>query len=391
MSNRENPQKYSVLPPDRDHRDSESGDGRVIRETQEERALSRVPAAVFVCFWVACSSGLILYNKSVLQVFPKHILAIHSAAFPMFLTTFHLAFATCATQILYRTTNMLQGVDHTPMSPAIYVKAVLPIGLSFSISLILCNSAYMYLSVAFIQMIKSSTSVMVLVISWILGVSKPNRAVLLPVLVIVSGVFIASLGELAFSWIGIFIQFGGTFTEAVRLVLMQQLLSSYDMNPLTSLYYFAPICAVMNGVAFYIFEYPTLTSKYFAAVGAVNLVANGYVAFALNISLVLLIGKTSSLVVCLSGVGKDMILVVVSSIIWSTPFTMLQLYGYSLALGGLVWYKEPQVFVHCLSVLPRFSASHSAPRRLGRQSKSDAELDEVPLARRSTQLNDDEV
>jgi hypothetical protein len=36
---------------------------------------------------------------------------------------------------------------------------------------------------------------------------------------------------------------------------------------------------------------------------------------------------------------KDILLVILSVIIWSTQITPLQIFGYAIALGGLVWYK----------------------------------------------------
>lgn len=51
------------------------------------------------------------------------------------------------------------------------------------------------------------------------------------------------------------------------------------------------------------------------------------------------IGKTSSLVMTLSGVLKDILLVLASMIIFQDPVSPLQFFGYSIALGGLVYYK----------------------------------------------------
>ena len=51
------------------------------------------------------------------------------------------------------------------------------------------------------------------------------------------------------------------------------------------------------------------------------------------------IGKTSSLVLTLCGVLKDIILVALSIAIYGTTVTPLQFFGYSVALAGLVWYK----------------------------------------------------
>ena len=41
----------------------------------------------------------------------------------------------------------------------------------------------------------------------------------------------------------------------------------------------------------------------------------------------------------LCGVLKDILLVAASMAIWHTPVTGLQFFGYSIALGGLVYYK----------------------------------------------------
>ncbi|OAX77981.1 hypothetical protein ACJ72_07715, partial [Emergomyces africanus] len=51
------------------------------------------------------------------------------------------------------------------------------------------------------------------------------------------------------------------------------------------------------------------------------------------------IGRTSSLVLTLCGVLKDVLLVSISAAYWKTPVTPLQLFGYSVALGGMVYYK----------------------------------------------------
>jgi len=51
------------------------------------------------------------------------------------------------------------------------------------------------------------------------------------------------------------------------------------------------------------------------------------------------IGKTSSLVLTLSGVLKDILLVLASMFLFRDPVTLLQAFGYSIALGGLVYYK----------------------------------------------------
>jgi arginine exporter protein ArgO len=64
------------------------------------------------------------------------------------------------------------------------------------------------------------------------------------------------------------------------------------------------------------------------------------------------IGKTSSLVLTLCGVLKDILLVAASIMIWGTPVTSTQFFGYSIALGGLVYYKlgAEQIKNHIMEV-----------------------------------------
>lgn len=152
---------------------------------------------------------------------------------------------------------------------------------------------------------------------------------------------IASFGEIKFVLIGFLFQLGGIVFEAIRLVMVQRLLSSaeFKMDPLVSLYYFAPVCAFMNFCASVFFELPYITLEEVYHVGFFTLLANATIAFLLNVSVVFLIGRTSSLVLTLCGVLKDILLVFASILIWGTPVTALQYFGYGVALCGLVYFK----------------------------------------------------
>jgi hypothetical protein len=68
-----------------------------------------------------------------------------------------MIFATFMTQVLAKTTTLLDGRKTVKMTGKVYLRAILPIGFFFSLSLICGNKAYLYLSVAFIQMLKVGT------------------------------------------------------------------------------------------------------------------------------------------------------------------------------------------------------------------------------------------
>ncbi|KAH6680472.1 triose-phosphate transporter [Halenospora varia] len=288
--------------------------------------------ALYVISWIFFSSITILFNKYLLDNLKFH--------YPAILTCWHLLFATVMTQIMARTTTLLDGRKEVRMTGRVYLRAIVPIGILYSASLVCSNQTYLYLSVAFIQMLKASAPVAVLITSWLFGVSNPKLKVLFNILIIVFGVALASFGEIKFSWIGFFYQAGGIFSEAIRLIMIQILLSGegQKMDPLVSLYYYAPVCTVMNFLVAAAMELSTFKMSDAWNVGVFILVLNASVAFMLNVASVFLIGKTSGLVMTLCGVLKNILLVLASVLIWATIVTPLQFIGYFIALCGLVYY-----------------------------------------------------
>lgn len=130
-----------------------------------------------------------------------------------------------------------------------------------------------------------------LLTTWALGVSPPNLKTLGNVSLIVLGVVIASFGEIKFVLTGFLFQLGGIVFEALRIVMVQRLLSSaeFKMDPLVSLYYFAPACAIMNGLVALVVEIPRMEMADVARVGYLVLLLNAFIAFLLNVSVVFLV------------------------------------------------------------------------------------------------------
>ncbi|KAI0999457.1 hypothetical protein K3495_g8740 [Podosphaera aphanis] len=305
-------------------------------QVQKDLKSNGIHPSVYVIVWISLSSSVILFNKWILSTLKFH--------YPILLTAWHLIFATIMTQLLARTTKLLDGRKTVKMTGKIYLRAIVPIGLFFSLSLICGNLTYLYLSVSFIQMLKAFTPVAVLVASWVLGIEPVDLKKLGNVSFIVIGVALASVGEIDFVMIGFLFQAGGIIFEAVRICMVQSLLNSaeYKMDPLVSLYYFAPVCAVMNLTVALFWEVPSISMSEVYAVGLGTFFANACCAFLLNVSVVFLIGKTSGLVLTLCGVLKDILLVGASMIIWGTQISGLQFIGYTIALGGMIYYKLGQ-------------------------------------------------
>lgn len=303
---------------------------------QPEQTSNGIHPAVYVMVWISLSSSVILFNKWILSTLNFH--------YPILLTSWHLVFATIMTQIMARTTRLLDGRKKVKMTGKVYLRAIVPIGLFFSLSLICGNLTYLYLSVSFIQMLKAFTPVAVLVAGWILQIEAVDLRKLGNVSLIVVGVALASFGEINFILTGFLYQVAGIGFEAVRICMVEKLLNGaeFKMDPLVSLYYFAPVCAAMNLSVALFWEVPKVTMPEIYTVGLWTFFANACCAFLLNVSVVFLIGKTSGLVLTLCGVLKDILLVGASMLIWGTKISSLQAFGYSIAICGMLYYKLGQ-------------------------------------------------
>ncbi|KAI0828642.1 TPT-domain-containing protein [Trametes gibbosa] len=291
---------------------------------------SKVSAAMIIPIWIILSSAVIIYNN--------HLYNTLQFRYPVFLVTWHLTFAAIGTRVLQRTTHLVDGAKDVNMTKDMFVKSILPIGLLFSGSLILSNTAYLYLSVAYIQMLKAFTPVAILLISWTFRIQDPSKRLAVIVFMISSGVALASHGELRFNLVGFLTQAAAVGFEASRLVMIQILLHGLKMNPLVSLHYYAPVCALIN-LAVLPFTEGLAPFYELARIGPMILITNAAVAFLLNIAAVFLVGAGSGLVLTLAGVFKDILLISGSVLLFGALITPLQVLGYSVALVGLVLYK----------------------------------------------------
>ncbi|BGO94601.1 hypothetical protein NBRC10512_004971 [Rhodotorula toruloides] len=296
--------------------------------------IKKIWPGYIIMVWIALSSGVILQNAYILRTLQFN--------YPIALTTWHLVYATIGTRLLLRFTHLLDDLHKVQMSWDRWLRNIVPIGALFSGSLIFSNFAYLSLSVSFIQMLKAFTSVAVLGMSVLFGLEQMQPRKFVIVIAISCGVALASYGEIAFDMGGFICQALGIAFESARLVSIQLLMSGLKMGPLVSLYYFAPVCAGLNMMLIPFFEGAAPFQDALEVVGLPILVGNATTAFALNVAVVFLIGCASSLVLTLSGVIKDILLVLGSVVLMGSTVTFTQFVGYGIALFGLVVFKLPK-------------------------------------------------
>ena len=154
--------------------------------------------------------------------------------------------------------------------------SMLLLGGMSALALVLGQYPYLYLTVAFIQMLKAFSPAYMVIFLYCLGVEYPSRKVIGCVLGLSLCTAVASAGEVHFNLIGVLFMAAASCSDALRLVVAQrvhaprparrsgraparaarvclcalpgrvlsQLLRNLKMNPIETLYYISPICLV---------------------------------------------------------------------------------------------------------------------------------------------------
>ncbi|WIA28015.1 hypothetical protein OEZ86_010603 [Tetradesmus obliquus] len=336
-------------------------------KTKQELAVVRevVRSYTYVGIWMSISIAVILFNK--------WLLAYSGFPFPIALTIWHMGFCSAIGCFAVRVLGLVKSHNMTARE---YMTRVMPIGLLYAGSLWLSNSSYLYLSVSFIQMTKSLMPGLVYAAGCVVGTESFRPAVALNMGLIALGVLVCALGEVNLVLLGLAQQLTALGFEAMRLTLVQVLMNSkgYNMNPLQSLYYVSPACFISLLLPFLCVEYPRIVAaqaEHSIHFNAPVLLANALAAFALNLAVFLLIGKTSALTMNIAGVIKDWMLIFFSYYIFKAPVTTLNLAGYFFCCSGVVWYN--QMKLKALKAKLAQGSSSSSDKAYSSKSKPERE------------------
>jgi drug/metabolite transporter (DMT)-like permease len=287
----------------------------------------------YVAIWIFLSFSVIIFNKYILDR------KMYNWPYPLSLTMIHMVFSSGLAFLLVRVFKFVEPC--ASMTQELYFRSIVPIGLLFSLSLWFSNSAYIYLSVSFIQMLKALMPVAVYSLGVIFKKDVFSSQTMTNMVTISIGVAIAAYGEARFNLWGVILQLSAVCVEALRLVLIQILLNSrgISLNPITTLYYVAPACFVFLSLPWFLIEYPKLLATSTFQIDFVTFGTNSLIAFLLNLSVFVLVGKTSALTMNVAGVVKDWLLIAFSWSVIMDKVTTVNLLGYAIAFVAVCYYN----------------------------------------------------
>ncbi|CAA0815912.1 Probable sugar phosphate/phosphate translocator [Striga hermonthica] len=289
----------------------------------------------YILLYIALSSGQIFFNKWVLS--SKEI----NFPYPLGLTLLHMVFSSVLCFVVTKVFKIMK-VDEG-MTMDIYISSVIPIGAMFAMTLWLGNTAYLYISVAFAQMLKAIMPVAVFILGVLAGLEVMSCRMLLIMSVISFGVLVASYGEMEINWIGVVYQMGGVVGEALRLIFMEIFVKrkGLKLNPISVMYYVSPCSALCLLIPWIFLEKPKMDAQGTWSFKPLMLTLNSLCTFALNLSVFLVISHTSALTIRVAGVVKDWVVVLLSALLFAdTKLTLINLFGYAIAIAGVAAYNN---------------------------------------------------
>jgi drug/metabolite transporter (DMT)-like permease len=302
---------------------------------EKMQLLQTVKVIVMLVMYIIISGGLINFNKWL----------IHKGRFPhpMQLTACHMIGSIILSSTLYFIKpSMFPGMENTRGKKLVVYKYLVPIGLLFAIMLYGSNRAYLYCSVAFLQFMKEANVVFVFLFSCAAGLQKINRQRLVVVAWIILGGSGCVTGEIHFAFMGFICQLCSQMAECTRAVIAEIVLNGdLKLDALTYTMLVAPVCLAVLAIGSAITWTPAVT----ADLGKMwpLLIPNSCLAFVLNVWIALVIKETSAVGFILTGIVKDIVLVVFSSIFFHDMITAKQWIFFSVTLTGCFFWSFMKV------------------------------------------------
>jgi hypothetical protein len=245
------------------------------------------------------------------------------------------------------------------------LKFLVPIGLLFSASLWLSNKAYAFSSVAFLQFIKETNLTVVYLLSCLCGLQTLMCRKVGIIVWILAGCSLCVQGEIHFKMTGLILQVTALLCECTKNVMGEIVLTGSDLklDPLTFNFFqapltFGPLCLMT------LFTYAAGWSPGLFEALQKNwllLLPNSMMAFVLNITLTSMIKSLSSTGFVLSGLVKDVVIVMASGVLFGDVISTQQVIGFTTILAGVACWSHVRLSENAAKQAKEEETQRSAP------------------------------
>ena len=262
--------------------------------------------------------------------------------FPFTISALGLIGAGILSCILVHGTKTVQLEKKDQVTKTFVVKNLIPIGMCTTGTLSFGNTAYLYLGVGLIQILKAFTPVITCFFMAILCVEKPSWLVVLSLIGLSCSMALATGGSADVNIFGVLTMLLAETCEAIRLVLQQKLFKKFSFGITEGLYYMAPISTFFLLVAASFIEFPKMIyqEKY-----KIFLSHPGHFALSIVLGAMVnymgswLIQLTNSVTLKVLNIARSTCLIIYSVVVYNEEITNTEFVGYALCVLFLVAYN----------------------------------------------------
>ncbi|CEO94650.1 hypothetical protein PBRA_000435, partial [Plasmodiophora brassicae] len=317
--------------------------------------------AVAVLFYITVGVLITFYNKMVLSYrgfkFEITMIFVHSISNCLLSAAYCYAFL--------RKSSLVTSSRFWPgrITWSIYYRQLLPLGallgyrclfasrpymaltIGARFDITLTNLAFRLSSVALTEVVKSGVPLLVLAAGVAMHQETLSRRKVAVILLLSLGIVLTTFGEFRLRFTAIVAAAGAAVCGAAKLVLLQMLMKGRDhIHPTLSLMYMTSSAVISLLIPLFWFEWSELvhsswvSSDVILSTLSMLLIGSG-LAFLLNMSELIVVQWSSALSLCVAGVFKLIIVIIVSSALFDFRPSIVNVFGCVLSLVGIAGYN----------------------------------------------------
>ncbi|KAM9750915.1 solute carrier family 35 member C2-like isoform 1-T2 [Menidia menidia] len=292
-----------------------------------------------VLLYYVFSIGITFYNKWLMKGFH----------YPLFMTLVHLTiiFSLSALTRWVYTAVCGAGKPRVVLSWRDYLFKVAPTALATALDIGLSNWSFLFITISLYTMTKSSAVLFILFFSLVFKLEEPNPYLIVVVLLISCGLFMFTFESTQFNLEGFIMVLLASFLGGIRWTLTQVLMQKAELglqNPIDAMYHLQPLMflglfplflyneALSLGTSEKLFRVTELSSLLYSLF---TLGIGGSLAFGLGFSEFLLVSRTSSLTLSISGIFKEVCTLLLAASLMGDKLTAVNWLGFVVCLCGI--------------------------------------------------------
>mmetsp|Transcript_10646 Transcript_10646/g.44387 ORF Transcript_10646/g.44387 Transcript_10646/m.44387 type:complete len:258 (-) Transcript_10646:414-1187(-) len=211
---------------------------------------------------------------------------------------------------------------------------------------LLTNLSLQYNSVGFYQIMKVMTTPMIVLIEAVLYKKFLERKLRFALLPICLGVILTASTDFRLNLTGTIFAISSVVVTSFYQIWSGALQKGLDADALQLQTYNAPLSALFIMPLLPVFDNymvkdpNAIWSFPFNPLNSSLIFLTGLIAFLVNVSIFLVIGKSSALTYNILGHGKTCVIILSDFILFGRPLDVKGISGVALALGGVFWYTH---------------------------------------------------